>query len=58
MSDKTHICDFAGHEWSDAGGGLEIRTECQAERWAQRAMPVKSSRPGRFLSNGKERAMG
>lgn len=36
MSDTAHICDFAGHDWSDAGGGLEICTECQAERWAPR----------------------
>jgi hypothetical protein len=58
VSDKTRICNFAGHEWSDAGGGFEICTECQAERWAERALPVKSARSGRLLSNGKERAMG
>lgn len=28
------LCDFAGHEWEDAGGGLEICVECEAERWA------------------------
>jgi hypothetical protein len=27
------VCDFAGHEYADAGGGLEICVECQAERW-------------------------
>jgi len=29
------ICDLAGHDFEDAGGGLEIRTECHAERWAK-----------------------
>jgi hypothetical protein len=37
MSDETRICDFAGHDFEDAGGGLEVCTECQAERWARPA---------------------
>jgi hypothetical protein len=28
-------CEFAGHCWEDAGGGMEICAECQAERWAE-----------------------
>ena len=35
--DPPTICEFAGHEWEDAGGGVEICTECQTERDA----PVK-----------------
>jgi hypothetical protein len=27
-------CEFAGHCWRDAGGGLEICALCGAERWA------------------------
>jgi hypothetical protein len=34
MSDEARICDFAGHDYEDAGGGLEICVECQDERWA------------------------
>jgi len=30
-------CEFAGHEWRDAGGGLEICVLCEAERWAAEA---------------------
>lgn len=29
------IREFVGHEWEDAGGGLEICSECGAERWAK-----------------------
>lgn len=32
--DPDVVCDFAGHDYEDAGGGLEICTECQAEQWA------------------------
>ena len=28
-------CEFAGHEWEDAGGGLEICALCEEERWAE-----------------------
>lgn len=28
------VCEYAGHEWRDAGGGLEICLVCEAERWA------------------------
>jgi hypothetical protein len=28
------LCDYSGHDWADAGGGLEICMACQAERWA------------------------
>lgn len=28
------VCDQAGHDWADAGGGLEICGWCAAERWA------------------------
>ena len=27
-------CDFAGHSWIAAGGGLEICGLCETERWA------------------------
>jgi hypothetical protein len=27
------ICEHAGHEWGDAGGGLLICTVCTAEKW-------------------------
>lgn len=27
-------CDFVGHSWMDAGGGLEICGLCETERWA------------------------
>lgn len=33
---ESLICEFAGHEWEDAGGGVEICTECQEERDAPR----------------------
>jgi hypothetical protein len=37
MADELSVvCEFAGHEWEDAGGGLEICVECQVERWAER----------------------
>jgi hypothetical protein len=26
-------CEFAGHSWREAGGGLEICALCEAERW-------------------------
>lgn len=29
------ICEFSGHEWQDAGGGLEICITCQSEQWSQ-----------------------
>jgi hypothetical protein len=34
-------CEFAGHLWQDAGGGLEICPLCFAERWSEerRDMP-------------------
>lgn len=31
------VCDFAGHEWAEAGGGLLICTVCRAEKWAEPA---------------------
>ena len=27
-------CEFAGHSWRDAGGGLEICALCEVVRWA------------------------
>jgi hypothetical protein len=33
-SPVNELCEFAGHEWEDAGGGLEICVECEADRWA------------------------
>lgn len=27
-------CEYSGHDWQDAGGGLEICMICEAERWA------------------------
>ena len=32
--DDAPMCDFAGHEWADAGGGLLICAVCEAEKWA------------------------
>lgn len=26
------ICEFAGHEWEDAGGNVEICAECETTR--------------------------
>lgn len=28
------ICEHVGHDWHDAGGGLNICLVCQAEEWA------------------------
>lgn len=28
------ICEFDGHEWGEAGGGLLICLRCEAEKWA------------------------
>lgn len=28
-------CEWVGHEWGEAGGGLEICVACEAERWAR-----------------------
>ncbi len=36
MDPETYICDFSGHDYVDAGGGLEICITCQTERWAER----------------------
>jgi hypothetical protein len=27
-------CDSAGHDWLDAGGGMQICPNCLSERWA------------------------
>jgi hypothetical protein len=27
------VCDYVGHEWTPAGGGLLICAECLAEQW-------------------------
>lgn len=32
---RAEYCFIAGHEWVDAGGGLEICMVCQSERWAE-----------------------
>jgi hypothetical protein len=32
--DPEEVCEYAGHEWGDAGGGLLICAVCQAEKWA------------------------
>jgi hypothetical protein len=34
------ICEFAGHEWEDTGGGMEVCSECFEER--------ETPRPGRI----------
>jgi hypothetical protein len=34
-------CEYAGHEWRAAGGGLEICTLCEDERWADDEPPVE-----------------
>lgn len=28
-------CEYAGHDWQPAGGGLEICVVCERERWAE-----------------------
>jgi hypothetical protein len=28
-------CKLSGHDWQDAGGGLEICSLCEGERWAE-----------------------
>lgn len=33
--DGAEICEFEGHEWSSAGGGLLMCMRCAAERWAE-----------------------
>lgn len=30
----AEMCEQLGHEWLDAGGGLEICAVCGADRWA------------------------
>ena len=31
----AEVCEHAGHEWADAGGGLAICVVCQAEEWRE-----------------------
>jgi hypothetical protein len=31
----AEMCEYAGHEWGDAGGGLRICLVCEAEEWAE-----------------------
>lgn len=31
---RETVCEFDGHEWGDAGGGLLICVRCEAEEWA------------------------
>lgn len=38
------ICDFDGHAWGDAGGGLLICVRCQAEKWSSGAARRPCSR--------------
>jgi len=33
-AEEPTTCDFAGHEWEDMGGGMEVCSECFAEREA------------------------
>lgn len=28
------LCEDVGHDWADAGGGLEVCMACEAQRWA------------------------
>lgn len=30
----AEVCEFDGHEWTDAGGGLLICGRCLVEAWA------------------------
>lgn len=30
---EGETCDYAGHEWADAGGGLSICLVCEAEKF-------------------------
>lgn len=36
MAETSTICDFAGHDWEDMGGGMQICSECLTEREADR----------------------
>lgn len=33
VQEGTAICEHAGHEWGDAGGGLLVCVRCDAEKW-------------------------
>jgi hypothetical protein len=33
------VCDFAGHDWQDAGGGLLICSVCEEEMWDEAPDP-------------------
>lgn len=30
---RETVCDFDGHEWAEAGGGLLICLRCEDEKW-------------------------
>jgi hypothetical protein len=32
-ANREAVCEYAGHDWAPAGGGLLICTECLAEQW-------------------------
>lgn len=34
-SEQSDYCEHAGHEWVDAGGGLQMCMVCEAERWSE-----------------------
>jgi hypothetical protein len=49
------VCEYAGHEWGDAGGGLLICTVCEAEKWADDAsLPTNQPPPASAGEHGKE----
>lgn len=58
MSDEARICDFAGHDFEDAGGGLEICTECETERQIEQADDHDRCFCGHFRCEHDERCRG
>lgn len=60
-SDRIDICDWTGHEWAPAGGGLEICEICEAERWVDEPDEGKCAhrthRPRVKASDISDRAM-
>lgn len=37
-------CEYAGHDWAPAGGGLLICTQCRSEKWDD-ALPPRGPQP-------------
>lgn len=43
---EQEICDYAGHQWEPAGGGLLICAVCMTERWADDAPAPREENDG------------